>query len=77
MVWHDCKTDPPKETNIYLLAYKIKNSDTITWDSAFYSKLHNRWEDTREWGSIYDGLYIPLKWAEVDLSEVTNESVQM
>ena len=68
MVWHDCKTDPPKKDGEYLLIYRYY--DGCNWDSAFYSELHNRWEDTRERGNIYDGLYIPLKWAEVDLSEV-------
>lgn len=70
MVWHDCNTDPPKEAGIYLLAYKIKTNNTICWDTAFYSDYDKRWEDVREWSSVYDGLYIPLKWAEVDLSEV-------
>ena len=23
MKWHDCKTDPPKSTGIYLLVYRI------------------------------------------------------
>ena len=70
MVWHDCKTDPPKKNGIYLLVYKIKTNNEINWESAFYSHYDKRWEDVREWGGTYGNLYIPIKWAEVDLSEV-------
>ena len=70
MVWHDCKTDTPKSTGQYILVYRYKKYDYIEWDSAYYV-LHDKWYDSREFGSVYwDTMYDLIKWAEVDLSEV-------
>ena len=68
--WHDCKADPPKESGFYILVYKLNPNNSICWDSAFYSHYDNQWEDAREYGSVYKGKCEPIKWAEVDLSEV-------
>ena len=70
MVWHDCKTDPPKKTGLYILAYKRKNQDYIEWNSA-YNILHDKWYDSKQFIRSYvDSCYDLIKWTEVDLSEV-------
>lgn len=73
MVWHDCKTDPPKKNGEYILWYFHPAGDD--WDKACYSILDNMWVDLKtcipygfsDWGWSD---CIPYKWAEVDLSEV-------
>ena len=69
MKWHDCKTDPPKSTDIYLLVYRITYTNHICWDSAVYSAETGYWEDVRNYGFFYRGMYEPIKWAEVNLDE--------
>lgn len=70
MIWHDCKTDPPKETGLYILVYQYKKYNYIEWDAAYYV-LHDKWYDSKEFGLVYsDTMYNLIKWAEVDLSEV-------
>lgn len=60
MIWHDCKTDPPKETNKYIGYYNIDH----TWEEVYYYANINEWCD-------FEGAHVcPNKWAEVDLSEV-------
>lgn len=59
MVWHDCKTDPPKKDGEYILCYDFRGE--LDWDRAFYK------DGIPDWS--YEEL-IPYKWAEVDLSEV-------
>ena len=62
MVWHDCKTDPPKKYGTYIVAFK--NCGSGDWMQGWYSSEYNMWCD-------YNGEDIePYKWAEVDLSEV-------
>lgn len=65
MVWHDCKTDPPKKSGGYLLLYKDDKTNIKKWDKIYYSLGHNRWSDNWGWT-----IFKPYKWAEVDLSEV-------
>lgn len=73
MVWHNCKTDPPKESGEYLLWYFHLIDDD--WDKAYYNVADHEWLDSRacipygnpDWGWSDS---IPYKWAEVDLSEV-------
>ena len=59
MVWHDCKSDPPKEDGSYIGYYGNK-----LWGEVWYYNKPNLWKDT------YDSITLPIKWAEVDLSEV-------
>lgn len=80
MVWHDCKTDPPKKDNFYLLVYQseiilngISYDCNVTYDKALYQ--NNKWSLWRScsWTYLEDVEYediVPYKWAEVDLSEV-------
>lgn len=70
VIWHDCKIDPPKESGFYILVYKVKPNNNICWDSAFYSDNNNQWEDAKENGNVYKGMYEPIKWAEINLLEV-------
>lgn len=73
MVWHDCKTDPPKKDGNYLLWFKSYDEDD--WDKAYYYIEQNRWTDLDDcinygqtnWTTF---CLIPYKWAEIDLSEV-------
>lgn len=65
MVWHDCKTDPPKENGKYILCF----------DTAFGKKWKEAWYENNRWtmrlihkGVV--GITSDCKWAEVDLSEV-------
>lgn len=76
--WHDCKTDPPKESGKYLLIYmrNILGSSKLTkeWNKVFYFKANNEWKMYT--GNQYEPLnilyknFIPIKWTEIDLSEV-------
>lgn len=59
MVWHDCKTDPPKEDKDYIVYYGGR-----CWEQAWYCP-----EDD-SWVCIFGEEIEPIKWAEVDLSEV-------
>ena len=79
MVWHDCKTDPPKKSGFYLLVYEYFKSldgkhgvfNTI-YDRAFYEKgKWSLWEKEywRNLNELFNELS-EIKWAEVDLSEV-------
>lgn len=71
MVWHDCKTDPPKKDGEYILCYDFRGE--LDWDRAFYEEGTWKDEDSCILYGIPDWLYeelIPYKWAEVDLSEV-------
>lgn len=67
MVWHDCKSNPPKKDGEYLLCYIL--CDSLFWDRAWYFMFKDEWEDEDHCG-LYNGYCIPYKWAEVDLSEV-------
>lgn len=62
MVWHDCKTDPPKKYGAYIVAFKC--CDGSDWMQGWYSFEYNVW-----WNYIGEDIE-PYKWAEVDLSEV-------
>ena len=66
MVWHDCKTDPPKKNGSYILI--IKTDFGMGWISAFYDAKWNDW--VNEYDEPYENPYNPYKWTEVDLSEV-------
>ena len=77
MVWHDCKTDPPKKSGRYILYYLYNGLlCKDQWDIAYFDSIRNKWHDP-----IYDVDYsskdnkwakisMPYKWTEVDLSEV-------
>ncbi len=69
MKWHSCKTDPPKSTGIYLLVYRITDTNYIRWDSAMYSAETDYWKNARDHGFFYRGMYEPIKWTEVKLDE--------
>lgn len=80
MVWHDCKTDPPKEEGFYLLEYNYEvGEDGIFYDfNNIYDRAlykNNQWSlwENQSWVVLknieFQNCY-PLKWAEVDLSEV-------
>ena len=63
MVWHDCKTDPPKEFGSYVVIPN-KYKELKTWMQGWYHPENGTWWD-------FNGEDIhPYKWAEVDLSEV-------
>lgn len=62
MVWHDCKTDPPKTYGTYIVVFKCNLSGS--WMQGWYEPEHNFW-----WDYIGEDIE-PYKWAEVDLSEV-------
>lgn len=59
MIWHDCKTDPPKKNGKYIIANTLKKS----WHEAIYE--NNKWY-VKKW--LIDKPKF-CKWAEVDLSE--------
>ena len=65
MVWHDCKTDPPKKDGLYLVFFYTlfgKGIEVLRYikeeDEAWLEKTGNNYKK------------IVRKWAEVDLSEV-------
>ena len=66
--WHDCKTDPPKESGDYLLITRF--NEKYYWDKGYYIKDVNYWE-TEEFGIYVDSHNINnlIKWAKVDLPE--------
>lgn len=76
MVWHDCKTDPPKKDGEYILCYDFRGK--LDWDRAFYEDEEWMDEDTCIIYSVpvwsYEELvpykWVPYKWAEVDLLEI-------
>lgn len=76
MVWHDCKTDPPKKSGFYLLVYSYNDGYGWgkTFDRASYSSTFSDWSifELEGWITLEDveqGANA-IKWAEVDLSEV-------
>ena len=76
MVWHDCKSDPPKKSGFYLLVYSYNDSYgwEKTFDRASYSTTFSDWSifELDGWITLEDveqGANA-IKWAEVDLSEV-------
>lgn len=64
MVWHDCKTDPPKKDGWYLLIIRFNND--LDWDRAYYNKKKQEWQDFHDWSYYKNFCY---KWAEVELPE--------
>lgn len=71
MIWHDCKTDPPKKDGTYAVAYKLLGA--IVWDSGEWDSKENRFEaydSCYGWVDFEEYYSTPIKWAEVDLSEV-------
>ena len=76
MVWHDCKTDPPKKSGFYLLVYSYNDGCKWekTFDRAIYSYEFHNWSifENEMWQSLMliEQGAVPLKWAEVDLSEI-------
>lgn len=74
MVWHDCKTDPPKKNGCYIVCfYNYKKQ--LDWTTASYVTLTQRflvvnhqYQEMWTFEDTYDE--DPIKWAEVDLSEV-------
>ncbi len=76
MVWHDCKSDPPKKSGFYLLVYSYNDGYgwEKTFDRASYSSTFSDWSifEFESWTTLEDveqGANA-IKWAEVDLSEV-------
>lgn len=76
MEWHDCETDPPKKTGFYLLVYKYNDGYgwKTTFDRAVYFQTFCGWQifEKDDWTTLenIEQGAIPIKWAEVDLSEV-------
>lgn len=80
MVWHDCKTDPPKKSGFYLLVYQydvvfndISYDCSIIYDRGLFQ--NGKWSLWHGdfWTYVENIEYeniIPYKWSEVDLSEV-------
>ena len=74
--WHDCKTDLPKKSGFYLLVYSYNDGYgwERTFDRAIYSTEFYNWSifENERWQSLMfiEQGAIPIKWAEVDLSEV-------
>lgn len=72
MKWYDCKTDLPKKEGKYIVAYKT--NEIIEWEIGEWSLKRNRFElydDIFSEKIAFEKLYnTPIKWAEVDLSEV-------
>ena len=60
--WHDCKTDPPKESGFYLLCDTCGSFKYLS--HVLYTTTDNTWQG-------YCGYVIdtPYKWAEVELPE--------
>lgn len=78
MVWHDCKTDPPKKSGFYILVYEYDDGcSTVlekTFDRGWYSERRCEWQlfENEIWTNVVNveqGAKA-IKWAEVDLSEV-------
>lgn len=83
MVWHDCKTDPPKKFEYYLLVYsyyhRVYKEQITTFTDCYYDPDKKDWvkriKDSEGWYNWerFSTRWCPLtfiKWAEVDLSEV-------
>lgn len=62
LVWHDCKTDPPKKDGYYFLCFTSSNKKYMSY--AWCNIKYNCWEDDD--GYIINNSY---KWAEVELPE--------
>lgn len=60
MVWHDCKTDPPKKSGCYILCF-VSPWNMKHWKKCWYNVNLKSWDCFDEFA---------YKWAEVDLSEV-------
>lgn len=77
MVWHDCKTDPPKKVGEYIVAYWFYK-DHLSWECGLWKEKNKRFEAYDPEAHYEEGRYVdfkemygePYKWAEVDLSEV-------
>lgn len=73
LIWHDCKTGPPKQSGVYLLWFIEPNGED--WDKAYYNSASHEWSDLREcvpygqpdWGWSDSILYM---WAEINLLEI-------
>lgn len=73
MIWHDCKTDPPKKDGKYVLVYKTKigSYEKIEWQAVSYSTYSKKWRKSRNNILIFDeNEHDLIKWAEVDLSNI-------
>lgn len=76
MVWHDCKTDPPRKSGFYLLVYNYNDGHKWkkTFDRASYSTIRSNWLlfEIEGWTVLENVKQSinAIKWAEVDLSEV-------
>ena len=80
MVWHDCKTDPPKKDGEYLIAYWLHNKELswLSWQCGYWNDTSMIFEILSEEARWGGGYFVPFKqmygepykWAEVDLSEV-------
>ena len=65
MIWHDCKSDPPKESGKYLLCSLLSDKEkNLDW--AEYSIAEDLWENEFHFG-LYSHYWTPYKWAEVEL----------
>lgn len=76
MVWHDCKSDPPKKSGQYILVYKIIKENKIYWNSSYYGN-DGIWYTSLYCEHTYNRCYCELiKWAEVDLAEVVKNDLK-
>ena len=74
IIWHDCKTDPPKEGGNYLVIFKYEDCR----DSAFETDFDKFWFFMNEWYIYEDGFWEKIenskikillcKWAEINLN---------
>lgn len=62
--WHDCKTDPPKESGWYILIER--SGDEVVWIKAYWNKNEQRWQD---YFNIFLHEVYCYKWAKVELPE--------
>lgn len=63
--WHDCKTDPPKESGPYVLKREHK-TEGKWWFQGWFDVERNTWYDFN-----YDFIPYPYKhkWAKIELEE--------
>lgn len=80
MVWNDCKSNPPKKSGEYIVAYWFYK-DQLSWASGLWNEGNERFEAYDVEANYGVGRFVdfkevygePYKWAEVDLEEVLGE----
>lgn len=75
IIWHDCKTDPPKKNGEYIVVYWFYKKE-LSWQIGYWNETITKFEvfdAEAHWGDRrfvpFEEMYgEPYKWAEVDLS---------